>query len=108
MSLKDTLNQEDALNQEDSLNRKSSSNQPDSHQTSNVSWNSNAGKDPLDRNVCICKKVTRRTVIDTIKARHLTSVNAIRCFTEANTSCGACYDGVKELLDQTLAARNSG
>lgn len=68
-----------------------------------MSWKENANKHPLDRNVCICKKVTRRTVIDTVKAQQLTDMDGIRNATEANTGCGACYDGVEALLEKTMA-----
>jgi len=68
-----------------------------------MSYKDNALKDPLDRNICICKKVTRRTVIETVKTQNLTSMEQVREATEANTGCGACYEGVEKLLQDTLA-----
>jgi len=68
-----------------------------------MSWKENAKKHPLDRNICICNKVTRRTVIETIQVNLISDMEGLRSATLASTGCGACYGSVEALLHKTLA-----
>ncbi|MBY4676001.1 (2Fe-2S)-binding protein [Marinobacterium arenosum] len=56
--------------------------------------------DPMLRNVCLCKKVTRGELIEAISRQQLFSLEQVREQTGANTGCGACLDGVQALIDQ--------
>lgn len=68
-----------------------------------MSWKENAKKDPLDRNICICKQVTRRTLINAVDTQQLTDIAVVRDITGANTGCGACQEAIETLLTKAIA-----
>lgn len=52
--------------------------------------------------VCGCNGVCKGTIVDAIRVHHLKSVDEVRRFTKASSSCGSCTGMVEHLLAHTL------
>jgi nitrite reductase (NADH) large subunit len=55
-----------------------------------------------DEQVCGCNGVCKGTIVSAIKAKGLSSLDAVRAHTKASASCGQCTSIVKALLADTL------
>ena len=64
---------------------------------------------PIDKAVCICKKVRTREFLQKVTEHKAFTVDDAREVTGANTGCGACYETVVELVErakgEALAAK---
>jgi nitrite reductase (NADH) large subunit len=57
---------------------------------------------PDDAEICGCNGVCKKTIVDAIKAKHLTSLDDVRAHTKASASCGSCTGLVEQLMTLTL------
>ncbi len=62
-----------------------------------------ATKKPIDKAVCICKKVRTNEFLTKVKAHKAYTIEEAREVTGANTGCGACYEYAESLLAQVRA-----
>ena len=65
-------------------------------------WGVNVADMPLDREICGCNGVKKQTIVDTILAKGLTSVEEVKAYTKAASSCGSCSNMVEAVLADTL------
>lgn len=59
-----------------------------------------ANQTPIDKAVCICKKVRTREFLQKVTEHGAFTVDEARDVTGANTGCGACYETVVELVQR--------
>ena len=57
---------------------------------------------PADYQICGCNGVCKGTIVDTIQAKGLTSLDEVRQHTKASASCGSCTGLVESLLASSL------
>jgi nitrite reductase (NADH) large subunit len=60
---------------------------------------------PDDAEICGCNGVCKGTIISTIIARDLRSLDDVRAHTKASSSCGSCTGLVEQLMTLTLGDR---
>ncbi len=60
-----------------------------------------------DAQVCGCNGVSKATILSAIKAKALTSLEAVRAHTKASASCGQCTSIVKALLAHSGAKEDN-
>jgi len=60
-------------------------------------------KAPIDKAVCICKKVRTNEFMAKITEHKAFTVDEARDVTGANTGCGACYETVEMLVAKAKA-----
>ena len=57
---------------------------------------------PGDREICGCNGVKKKTIVDTILAKGLKTVDEVKAYTKASSSCGSCSNLVEAILADTL------
>ncbi|CAN1721607.1 Nitrite reductase [NAD(P)H] [Hyphomicrobium sp. 1Nfss2.1] len=57
---------------------------------------------PDDAEICGCNGVCKGKIVDTIKAKHLSSLDDVRAHTKASASCGSCTGLVEQVMKLTL------
>ncbi len=57
---------------------------------------------PDDAEICGCNGVCKGKILSTIKAKGLTSLDDLRAYTKASSSCGTCTGLVEQLMSLTL------
>ncbi len=60
-------------------------------------------KAPIDKAVCICKKVRTNEFMAKVTEHKAFTVDEARDVTGANTGCGACYETVEALVAKAKA-----
>ena len=55
-----------------------------------------------DTQVCGCNGVCKGSIVDTIRAKGLTSYDEVKAHTKASASCGSCAPLVKQIIAATL------
>ncbi|MBF0381048.1 MAG: NAD(P)/FAD-dependent oxidoreductase [Magnetococcales bacterium] len=63
---------------------------------------SNTADMPMDKEICGCNGVKKQTIVDTILAKGLKTVEEVKAFTKAASSCGSCVNLVEGVLADTL------
>nr|WP_158926319.1 nitrite reductase large subunit NirB [Acidisphaera sp. S103] len=63
---------------------------------------------PDDMQVCGCNGVCKGTIVEIIKAKGLTTYDAVKAHTKASASCGTCAPLVRQILADTLGIEVSG
>ncbi len=63
---------------------------------------------PDDTQICGCNGVCKGAIVDTIKARGLTTYDEVKAHTKASASCGTCAPLVREVLAATLGIEVAG
>jgi nitrite reductase (NADH) large subunit len=63
-----------------------------------------AAKLPDTAEVCGCNGVCKKTIIDAIVGKKLSSLDEVRGHTKASASCGSCTGLVEQLLQNTLGS----
>ena len=63
---------------------------------------------PDDMQICGCNGVCKGTIVDTIKAKGLSTYDAVKAHTKASASCGTCAPLVRQLLAKTLGVEVMG
>ncbi len=63
---------------------------------------------PDDMQICGCNGVCKGTIVDTIKAKGLSTYDAVKAHTKASASCGTCAPLVRQILAETLGIEVSG
>lgn len=59
---------------------------------------------PDDAVVCGCKGITKKTIVDAVKAKGLFTRDDIKRETGASTSCGGCAGQIDRILEEVLGA----
>jgi nitrite reductase (NADH) large subunit len=57
---------------------------------------------PGDAEICGCNGICKSRIVDTIKAKGLTTLDDVRAHTKASASCGSCTGLVEQLMELTL------
>lgn len=57
---------------------------------------------PDDAEICGCNGVCKGKIVDTIKAKRLSSLDDVRAHTKASASCGSCTGLVEQVMRLTL------
>ena len=57
---------------------------------------------PDDAEICGCNGVCKGKIVETIKAKNLTSLDGVRAHTKASASCGSCTGLVEQVIKLTL------
>ena len=57
---------------------------------------------PDDAEICGCNGVCKGKIVETIKAKGLTSLDQVRAHTKASASCGSCTGLVEQVIKLTL------
>jgi NifU-like protein len=50
--------------------------------------------------VCVCKRVTKRTIVESILFFSAETVEDIGNLTKAGVTCGSCHEDVEEILKE--------
>ena len=50
--------------------------------------------------VCNCMQITKREIIEAIKAGNLVTIDEVGDASEAGTVCGSCHDDIEEILKE--------
>jgi NifU-like protein len=58
--------------------------------------------DPDDEIVCLCFKVTRKTIEKTIRKHHLTTFEEVTNYTKAGGACGKCKNKILEIINKNI------
>jgi nitrite reductase (NADH) large subunit len=62
---------------------------------------------PDDSEICGCNGICKGKIVDTIKAKSLTTLDSVRAYTKASASCGSCTGVVEKLMTLTLGGAYS-
>jgi nitrite reductase (NADH) large subunit len=63
---------------------------------------------PDDTQICGCNGVCKGAIVDTIKAKGLSTYDEVKSHTKASASCGTCAPLVREVLAATLGIEVAG
>ena len=63
---------------------------------------------PDDTQICGCNGVCKGAIVETIKAKGLTTYDEVKAHTKASASCGTCAPLVREVLAATLGIALAG
>lgn len=63
---------------------------------------------PDDTQICGCNGVCKGAIVDTIKAKNLSTYDEVKAHTKASASCGTCASLVREILAATLGIAVAG
>ena len=61
-----------------------------------------------DTQICGCNGVCKGTIVEIIKAKNLSTYDAVKAHTKASASCGTCAPLVRQLLADTLGVEIAG